>query len=368
MRTLHGVGIGEVTAGPLFADDGPRGARVVRRTRGIVLEVVAFVLVTALYPLLLLGTLAVDTALWLRSRKPYVSSRLLAFAWWFLFAELRGLIVLAWLAVFTRAGSVRRRRAIYALRIHWARSHLAGIRVLFGLTFEIEGLELAGPGPEVILIRHASIIDNTLPDAVIGRHHGIGLRFVLKRELESIPVIDIGGHWSTTYFVRRASVDAAAEIANLRRLAQDIGSGEGILIYPEGTRHTPAKLARAQEVIAEQSPAVAPLANRLNNVLPPRLGGTLALLDEAQGADVVVFGHVGLDGFEYISDVWKGRLVNGRVAIKFWRYPAADVPTDPDERVEWLYEVWQRLDDWVGVQRNGLTVCCDERTVTPSRT
>jgi len=362
------VPIGEVTAGPLFADDGPLSARLLRRARGITIEVVGFVLVTALYPVLLVGALVVDLFRWLRTRKPFVAARMLAFAWWFLFAELRGLVVLAALGVFTRAGSVRRRRAIYALRIHWARSHLAGIRVLFGLKFDIEGLELAGPGPEIILIRHASIIDNTLPDAVIGRHHGIGLRFVLKRELESIPVIDIGGHWSTTYFVRRASADAAAEIANLRRLAQDLGSGEGVLIYPEGTRHTPEKLARAQELIAEQSPAVAPLANRLRNVLPPRLGGVLALLDEGDHADVVVCGHVGLDGFEYISDIWRGRLVGERVSVKFWRYPAADIPKDPDERTAWLYEVWQRLDDWVGDQRSGLTVWEAERTVTPSRT
>jgi 1-acyl-sn-glycerol-3-phosphate acyltransferase len=366
------VRIGEVTAGPLFADDGARGARIIRRTRGIAVELVAFVLVTVLYPLLLVVALVVDTALWLRGRKPFVATRLLAFAWWFLFAEMRALVVLTWLVVFTRPGSIRRRRAIYALRIHWARSHLAGIRVLFGLTFEIEGLELAGPGPQIILIRHASIIDNTLPDAVIGRHHGIGLRFVLKRELESIPVIDIGGRWTTTYFVRRASTDAAAEIANLRRLAQDMGSGEGVLLYPEGTRHTPAKLAKAQERIARQNPRTGVLAGRLKNVLPPRPGGAIALLDEAAGAtDVVVCGHVGLDGFEYISDVWRGRLVGGRVNVKFWRYPGADVPTDPDERVEWLYEVWQRLDDWVGeqlAQRNGLTVCRDERTVAPSRT
>ncbi len=350
--------IGEVKAGPLFTDDAPRGKRLVRRTRGIAIELIAFVLVTALYPVLLLGALATDAALWLKSRKPFVAARLLAFAWWFLFAELRGMAVLAALKLTTRAGSIRRRRAIYALRIHWARSHLAGIRVLFGLTFEIDGLELAGPGPEIILIRHASIIDNTLPDAVIGRHHGIGLRFVLKRELESIPVIDIGGHWTTTYFVKRASPDAAAEIAKLARLAEDLGSGEGVLIYPEGTRHTPKKLARAQELIAERSPNIAPLAAKLSNVLPPRLGGVLGLLGTSADADVVVCGHVGLDGFEYISDVWKGRLVGGRVNVKFWRYPAADVPADPAARTEWLYEVWQRLDDWVGeqlAQRAGTT-------------
>jgi 1-acyl-sn-glycerol-3-phosphate acyltransferase len=344
------VRIGEVTAGPLFADDGPHARRLLRRTRGIGLEVVAFALVTALYPLLLIAALLVDGALWLRTRKPFVAARLLAFAWWFLFAELRGLVVLAAIGSFTRAGSIRRRRAIYALRIHWARSHLAGIRVLFGLTFEIEGLELAGPGPQIILIRHASIIDNTLPDAVIGRHHGLGLRFVLKRELEMLPTIDIGGRWVPTNFVRRRSGDTEGELEKLRALAIDLQPDEGILIYPEGTRCTAEKLANAQAIIAERQPEIGPLAARLNHVLPPRLGGTLALLEDTRGADVVICGHVGLDGFEYVSDIWRGGLIGTTVRVRFWRHAAETVPAERDEMVEWLYACWQELDDWIGEQ------------------
>jgi 1-acyl-sn-glycerol-3-phosphate acyltransferase len=240
---------------------------------------------------------------------------------------------------------------VYGLRIHWARSHLAGVRALFGLTFEVEGLELAGPGPEIVLIRHASIIDNVLPDAVIGHAHGVGLRFVLKRELQMLPTIDIGGRWVPTVFVRRASTDPAREVATLRRLAEDLGEGEGVLIYPEGTRYTPEKLASAQRAIAERQPAIAPLAARLRHVLPPRLGGPLALLDESRGADVVVCGHVGLDGFEYISDIWTGGLVGTTVRVRFWRHAAAEVPAGEEERVAWLYERWQALDDWVGEQR-----------------
>jgi 1-acyl-sn-glycerol-3-phosphate acyltransferase len=281
--------------------------------------------------------------------------RFVSMAWWFLFGELRGIAGLAAIYAATGGpfgrGSLARRRLVYGLRIHWARSHLAGVRVLFGLTFEIEGLELAGPGPEIVLIRHASIIDNALPDAVIGHAHGLGLRFVLKRELVMIPTIDIGGRWVPTIFVRRASSDPKREVASLRRLAHELGEGEGVLIYPEGTRHTPEKLRVAQQAIAERQPAVAPLAARLRNVLPPRLGGPLALLEESSGADVVVCGHVGLDGFEYIRDIWSGGLVGTTVRVRFWRYPAASVPAGEDERVAWLYEVWQVLDDWIGEQR-----------------
>jgi 1-acyl-sn-glycerol-3-phosphate acyltransferase len=337
--------------GPLIPDDGPVAARIRRRARGIALEVVLFVLITALSPILAIGAVVVDAALWLARRKPWMAVRLVAFAWWFLFGELRGVVALAAIGLLTRRGSLRRRRWVYDLRIHWARSHLGGIRVLFGLTFEVDGLEQAGPGPVLVLIRHASIIDNTLPDAIIGHTHGLGLRFVIKRELRMLPTIDIGGRWVPTNFVRRASDDPAGEIARLRRLADDLGDGEGILIYPEGTRHTDSKLARAQALIAERQPEIAPLAARLRNVLPPRLGGPLALLEECRGADVVLFGHVGLDGFEYIRDIWAGGLVGTTVRMRFWRFPAAGVPDGEEARAKWLYERWQLLDDWVGEQR-----------------
>ena len=344
-----------VTPGPLFPDDGPRGPRLVRRARGIATEGVAFAVLTITFPLVLPAAALVDLVLWLVRRKPWMAVRLVCMAWWFLFGELRGIAGLA--AIYLVTGgplggrSLRRRRLVYDLRIHWARSHLEGVRVLFGLTFEIEGLENAGPGPVLILSRHASIIDNALPDAVIGHAHGLGLRFVIKRELQMIPTIDIGGRWVPTNFVRRASTDTAGEVDRLRRLAHDLGEGEGILIYPEGTRHTTEKLARAQALIAERQPEIAAMANRLSHVLPPRLGGTLALLDESRGADVVVCGHVGFDGFEYISDIWAGGLVGTTVRVRFWRSPAAEVPAGETERVAWLYERWQVLDDWIGRQR-----------------
>ena len=343
------------TEGPLFGDDGPFGARLLRRVRGISLEILAFILATVLLPILLIGAAVADLVLWLRQRKPWVGVRLVAMLWWFLFGEMRALVGLAGIWLLTGGpfgrGSLRRARWLYALRVHWSRSHLGGVRVLFGLRFEVEGLEHAGPGPAVIMMRHASIVDNLLPDVFVTRNHGLGLRFVIKRELQIIPTIDIGGRWVPTFYVRRASADAAAEVAGLRSLAHGLGATEAVLIYPEGTRFTTAKLERAKAVIAERQPEVAPLANRLQHVLPPRLGGPVALLDEAQGADVVFCGHAGFDGYARISDIWSGRLVGKTIHIRFWRHPAAEVPAGEDALAAWLYERWQALDDWVGEQR-----------------
>lgn len=339
-----------ITSGPLFPDEGPRGARLIRRTRGVVIEFVAFVLVTVLFPLLIAVAVLVDLALWLKSRKPWMAVRLVAMAWWFLFAEVPVLLGLLGIKLTSSAGSQRRRRLLYGLRIHWMSSHVGGIRVLFGLGFEVEGMELAGPGPEIMLMRHASIIDNALPDYTAGRAHQMGLRFVIKKELQSLPVIDIGARWVPSFFVRRASADPEAETAELRRLAHDLGSDsrEGVLIYPEGTRFTTKKLAKAKAAIAERQPELAPLANRLQHVLPPRLSGPLALMEEAAGTDIVFCGHVGFDGLRGIGDIWRGSLAGTTIRVKFWRYPGAEVPASEEERVAWLYERWQILDDWIG--------------------
>ena len=124
-----------------------------------------------------------------------------------------------------------------------------------------------------------------------------------------------------------------------------------MLIFPEGTRYTPEKLARAKEVLAERAPAVAPLAAGLHNLLPPRLGGPLALLEQGRGTDVVFCGHVGFDGYETVSDIWNGALVGSTIRVRFWRHPAAAVPSDREELTSWLYSRWQEVDDWIGAQR-----------------
>jgi 1-acyl-sn-glycerol-3-phosphate acyltransferase len=283
--------------------------------------------------------------------------RLTAMLWWFLLGELYGLLGLTAIGILAMGrDSATRRDRVYRLKRRWLASHLGGIKVLFRLRFQTEGLDLAGDGPILVMTRHASIIDNTLPDVIIGGTHGIGFRFVIKRELQVLPTIDIGGRWVPTLFVRRASGDTASELEKMRVLTVNLGACDGLLIYPEGTRWTPEKLARAQQVVADRQPQLAPLANRLRYLLPPRLGGPLALLESSPDADVVVFGHFGLDGFEYISDIWDGGLVGTTVKLKFWRFPAAEVPRERDQLIPWLYDRWFELDAWLAECRGGAPV------------
>lgn len=335
--------------GPLLPDDSSLLQRLWRRTRNITIELIVLLLMTVLMPVWLLCGAVLDLALWLKRRKPWMTMRMVLVLWWVLVGEAYALAGILVIYVLTLGrDSERRRGLIFELKRQWVRSHLRGLRIFLGLRFEIEDLALAGPGPVFVMTRHASIIDNALPDAIIGTAHGTGFRFVIKRELQMLPTIDIAGRMVPTLFVRRGSSDTEGELAKMQALTTNLGPNDGLLLYPEGTRCTPEKLARAKEIIAERQPEIAPLADRLKHVLPPRLGGALTLLQGAREADVVIFGHVGLDGFEYISDIWAGGLLNTTVQLKFWRHPTDGIPYDDhDALVQWLYARWLELDDWI---------------------
>jgi hypothetical protein len=82
-------------------------------------------------------------------------------------------------------------------------------------------------------------------------------------------------------------------------------------------------------------------------VLPPRPGGPLALLDVEPAADVVIAAHVGLDGFSHIRNILEGGLIGGTIRVRFERFPAASIPSDPEARIAWLYDRWADVDEWI---------------------
>jgi 1-acyl-sn-glycerol-3-phosphate acyltransferase len=133
----------------------------------------------------------------------------------------------------------------------------------------------------------------------------------------------------------------------VRALAQDLGKHEGVLIYPEGTRFSPERRVREISRIAERDDGLGARAARLRHLLPPRLGGVGALLDGAPDADVLVIAHQGLDGLQTISDIWRGGLVGLVVRVRITRVPRSAVPESGAARAEWLYGLWQDVDDWL---------------------
>jgi 1-acyl-sn-glycerol-3-phosphate acyltransferase len=167
----------------------------------------------------------------------------------------------------------------------------------------------------------------------------------LKQELLFDPCLDIVGNALPNYFVDRTG-DRQREFDGIRALSRDLGD-DGVLIYPEGTRFTPEKLARARKHVREQVPELASAAEALTHVLPPRTGGVLTLLDALPEVDCAILAHRGLESFEKVKDVLSGSVIGAVVRGKVWRVRRSDIPTTNEERIRWLYEQWALVDTFV---------------------
>jgi 1-acyl-sn-glycerol-3-phosphate acyltransferase len=328
--------------------DESRSETVARRLRTIPSLLVAFLLVTVLLPAFVLIGLAIDAARRVAFGVPPTAARLALFLWTYLAAEVGGLAALA--AIWLWAPTARRRPRLlegtWRLQQLWAHLLFGAAQTLFGLRVVVSGADVVTPGPAIVLVRHTSIVDTLLPANLLARPHGIHLRYVLKRELLSDPCLDVAGRRLPNYFVRRGTGEPQ-ELERVRRLTDGLGPRDGVLIYPEGTRFSPERRVRAIARISERDPRLAQRAERLRQVLPPRLGGVGALLDGAPQADVVVMAHHGFEGLRRISDVWRGGLVGLTLRVRLSRVPRASIPEDRAARSDWLFDLWEEVDEWV---------------------
>lgn len=299
-----------------------------------------------LWPLLLAASIAVDVVRRLWLGRPFMSLRLLAFGMAYLAAELLGVAALTLVGLGPPHEVLRR---TYRVQERWTAALFAAVTFIFRLRFHVEDDARARPGPVVVLVRHTSIIDTLVPSVLLTQRHGLKLRFILKRELLADPCMDIAGTRLPNHFVARGGHDTEGDLAAIRALAAGMGSlsDEGVLIYPEGTRFSATKHARAWADVATRNPHLACDAAEMAHVLPPKPAGVGALLDGAPDADVVVLGHTGLEGFGRIGDIWSGAQLGRTVRVKVWRVPRAEIPQATHERTRWLYAQWRTLNAWV---------------------
>ena len=304
----------------------------------------AFAIVTALLPLILVASFLIDLARSLLAGKPFMATRILAFGWLYLLGEVWGLLVLGTTALLPKDRAIE---ATYRLQNRWASWNFRAVRFIFGLDFVADGQQSAAPGPVILLSRHASLIDTLLPSWFVSRQLGIRVRYVLKKELLLDPALDVAGNRLPNHFVDRGAMDNERDLEAIHELGSDLSEDEAVLIYPEGTRFSERKRERYLRRFARRTGIVADIASNLKNVLPPRPGGTLALL-EGSTADVVVLAHRGLEGFARVKDMWKGGIVGSRIDVVFRRIARAEIPEGRAARVTWLFETWREIDVWVG--------------------
>jgi len=300
----------------------------------------AWSLLVATFPLGLATTFGIG----LVRRRRFVESRMFVFVLVYTTLELVGL-ARAFAIGLSSAGPERSARYV-ALQAWWASALFGVARALLDLRLRVEGDDAVAHGPLILALRHASLADSLLPAVLVTRPHGIALRYVLKKELLVDPCLDVVGHRLPNHFVDRAR-PTEADLRAIAALATDLGPFDGTILYPEGTRFTPSKQARALAELAARGSAQLESAQALRHTLPPRTGGLFAMIDAAPEVDVVFGSHVGFEGFATFADLLSGEMVGRELRVVFWRVPAAEIPRERSEREAWLARQWRRVDEVV---------------------
>ncbi len=285
-----------------------------------------------------------------RPRRTWARTRALCFFALYLALDVAGIVAAATLAVVRvggRLGGPKRYLSDNAaLQRWWSSALFNGAVALFSMRVEVEGALEAAVGPYLLFVRHSSTADTVLAAALVGNPHRMLFRYVLKRQLLWEPCLDVVGRRLPNAFVSRNRERSTEELAQIAALANGLDEKSAVLIYPEGTRFSERKRRAAIASLRERGRAdLAAIADAYLHVLPPRLGGPLALVEAAPGVDVVIVEHTGFEGSASFSQFWSGALIGRTIRARLRRIPSSAIPNHDRDR--WLFEQWAKTDRWI---------------------
>ena len=317
------------------------------------LQLVALALAVLALPVLV-GAALVATLVRPRGLRPL---RALAFLVVFLGLELGGLLASLWLWV--RAGLGHRLRGPASQERHY-RVLQALLAVAVGTARRVFRLRLVTDGEGwsplddgvpgstnamLVLSRHAGPGDSLLMvHTLLDRDHLRRPRIVLKDLLRLDPLVDVYLSRLPSSFLPPGG-DSEQRVADL---ATGLGDEDALLIFPEGGNTSPRRrLAAVERLRFKGLHRAADSAERMRHLLPPRPGGVSAALQAAPYADVVLVAHAGLDHLSGLRELWSGLPMDGEVRLRWDFVPAGEVPREQEALVDWLYERWEQMDEWV---------------------
>ena len=230
----------------------------------------------------------------------------------------------------------------------WAYCLLHGAVFLFSMRLKIDNIEAVSPGPMVLLVRHSSTADTVLNAVLVAKNRNILLRYILKKELLWDPCLDVVGNRLPNVFIDRSGQQTEKELAAIRKLTENLTPSDGILIYPEGTRFDQRKFETSiQRLKKAGNDRLYETAKQMRFVLPPRSGGITTIMENSGNMDFVFCAHTGFEGASNFSRFFNGELIGNTIHVKYWRVPSIDIPKDPHKFMEWLFDQWLKIDQWV---------------------
>ncbi|CAA9373941.1 MAG: Phospholipid/glycerol acyltransferase [uncultured Nocardioides sp.] len=206
--------------------------------------------------------------------------------------------------------------------------------------------------PVLVLCRHAGPGDSfTLMYALL-HWYGREPRVVLKNTLAWDPAIDVILRRIPARFISPDPAAGEDIESQISALARGLDSNDAFVIFPEGGNFTPARrdkaITRLRRLGLER---MAQRAEQMTNVLAPRPGGVLAALDAAPDADVLMVAHTGVDHMLTVGDVWRELPMDKQIVMRWWEVPRSEIPAGREERIDWLFGWWERVDAWIEQNR-----------------
>jgi 1-acyl-sn-glycerol-3-phosphate acyltransferase len=317
-----------------------------RRSRTIPAVLGATVAALCVLPLAVIVAAIWDTA---RFRRRLPTARMLCFLLQYLVNDSVEILLAAPLWLGSGCGLVaesRASRARYERVQAWSIRLLARrARQLLGVRLDIDpaAIDALAPGPAIVLCRHVSALDTALP-SLLYQTIGFHSRGVIMAELLADPGFDLLYHHAGSVFIARDN-DPEARV-HVASIAHDLDARTVAVIFPEGRLFRRDVLRRSSARLSERDPERAARLAGLEHVLPPRPAGVNALLDAAPDADVVIINHA-FDVCATLGDLIRRVPLEEAIAVDIRRVPRADIPGDPDGRVQWLDEVWCDMNDWL---------------------
>lgn len=303
--------------------------------------------------------------------------RALRLLWIFVvYLTTESVVLTVMLGLWLAAGFGRRIRTPYFEGIHY--DLIQGVMWVFFLEARrVLALRIVtdGPSPDahpgkpiIVACRHAGPGDSfILIHALMDWYHREP-RVVLKNTLAWDPMIDVVLSRVPARFIStkpQRGNDLEQQIADL---ARGLDENDAFVIFPEGGNFTPARRRRGIERLRRMGmERMAQRAEQMTNVLAPKPGGLLAALDAAPDADVVLVAHTGLDHMVTVADVWRELPMDKILVMRWWQVSRDEIPADREERIEWLFGWWERVDEWIDEHRpEELTRARSRRTAAAS--
>ena len=211
----------------------------------------------------------------------------------------------------------------------------------------------AHPGvPLLVACRHAGPADSfTLVHALM-HWYDREPRVVLKDTLAWDPMIDVILNRIPARFISPTPGAAEDLESQITDLARGLDENDAFVIFPEGGNFTPERRQRAIDRLRKLGmERMAVRAEAMIHVLAPKPGGFIAALDGAPDADVVLVAHTGLDHLISVRDLWRELPMDKRIIMRWWQVPRDEIPAGREERIEWLFGWWERIDAWIAQNR-----------------